>query len=44
MNGLTVLSTLVGVLVYLATRPEGRVFAVACGVLAAISVPVLVFA
>ena len=38
------IATLAGVLVYMVARPEGRVFALALGVLAALCVPVLVFA
>ena len=43
MNGITILSTLFGVIVYLATRPEGRLCALAWGGLVALTVPVLVF-
>ena len=44
MSGLAVLTTVVGVLAYMAARPEGRLFALACGVLVASCVPLLVFA
>lgn len=44
MNALTLLATLVGTLGYLAMRSQGRLFAVAFGLLVAACVPVLVFA
>jgi len=44
MNGLTIITTLAGTLAYLTGLPHGRAFATALAVIAAATIPVLVFA
>lgn len=44
MNGITIITTLAGTLAYLSGLPHGRAFATALAVIAAATVPVLVFA